>query len=319
MTQRPWPPQADESRDIKLSVIIANYNRRELLARCLGSIYEHAPDCAFEVLVVDDASADGSAEMVEASFPQVKLLQNPANLHYARSNNRALSVARGTYVYLLNNDTLVRAHALDRMVTFLDVHPDVGAVGSRLLNADGSTQVSAKALPSALSAVFGAKSFISRMFPGNSWTRKELLHLDSDLITPKPAGYVSGASFIVRRRVIDEIGMLDDRFFYFIDADYCKRVWDQGWGVYYLPAAEIVHFAHEGGSLITRRRRFRALLEFHVGAYLYFDKHYRGWWWRKTKWLVAAVLGVRLACSLMLQLLEEVHWSRQERASATIA
>jgi len=124
-------------KGIVLSIIIANYNAKALLAGCLESIYRHPPTRAFEVFVIDDASSDGSSAMVEEHFPQVHLLRNAHNVHYSTSNNRALDVAQGQYVYLLNNDTVMLPEALDAMMIFLDQHPQVGAVGSRLFNGDG--------------------------------------------------------------------------------------------------------------------------------------------------------------------------------------
>src|SRR3954447_5968387 len=136
-----------------ISVIIATYNARQLLADCLDSIAANPPSEPYEVIVVDDASADGTSEMVRTRFPDVRLLRNEINRHYAFSNNRAFECARGQYLLLLNNDTVVLPRALDRMVEFLREHPEAGAVGCRLLNEDGSLQWSVKSLPNPASAL----------------------------------------------------------------------------------------------------------------------------------------------------------------------
>jgi GT2 family glycosyltransferase len=295
------------SRPLVLSIIIANYNARDLLVGCLESIYRHPPTTPFEVLVVDDASSDGSAEAVSARFPQVQLLRNARNVNYGASNNRALGLARGRYVYLLNNDTVVLAHALDAMIAFLDECPAAGAVGSKLLNGDGTIQASVKSLPSAASAVFGARSIVARLFPNNPFTRKELLHLGRDLTRPFTAGLVSGASVMIRREVIRQVGELDERFFYHIDADYCRRIWDAGWKVYYLPSASVVHLGHRGGSMVSIRRRVRSIVEFHRGSYIYFRKHDARSAWHPVHVLAVGGLSARFVASLLLQLAKELR------------
>ena len=297
---------APEAETPVLSIIIANYNGHDVLADCLVSIYNNPPQASFEVLVVDDASSDGSAEMVQAQFPQVRLLQNETNVHYGRSNNQALERAQGQYVYLLNNDTQMLPQALDTLLAFLQAHPAVGAVGSKLLNADGSIQASVKTLPSLTSGLFGARSFITKLFPRNPLSRQHLLHLSRDMSKPFPAGYVSSASVMIRREVVQAVGGLDERLSYHVDADYCKRIWDAGWEVYYLPAASVIHFNHKGGTMVSPRRRFQSVVEFHRGSYIYFCKHQMKSAWHPLHVLVVIGLGVRFVASLVLQTVKEL-------------
>lgn len=291
---------------ITVSIIIANYNGRDLLAGCLESIYRHAPSSPFEVFVVDDASSDNSAEMVRERFPKVHLLRNERNVHYGASNNRVFGLARGRYVYLLNNDTLMLPHALDAMTVFLDECPTAGAVGSKLLNGDGTIQASVKSLPCAMSALFGARSLVTKLFPNNRFTRSHLLHLGSEMTRPFTAGYVSSASIMIRREVIRQVGGLDERLSYHVDADYCKRIWDAGWAVYYLPTASVIHLDHKGGTMVSRKRRFKSVVEFHRGSYIYFRKHQM----RSPRYpmhlLILGGLSVRFAVSLLLQLWKEL-------------
>ena len=297
-----------------LSIIIANYNGRELLAGCLKSIYQNPPRCGFEIFVVDDASSDGSYEMVKERFPGVQLLQNEKNVHYGKSNNRALDRAHGRYVYLLNNDTVMLPRALDEMVQFLDQHPKVGAVGSKLLNGDGTIQASVKTLPCAMSGLFGARSIITRLFPNNRFSRQHLLHLSRDMHGPFRAGYVSSASILIRREVIQQVGYLDERLSYHIDADYCKRIWDAGWEVYYLPTATVIHFDHKGGTMVSFKRRFKSVVEFHRGSYIYYCKHQMTSPWHPMRLLVVIGLGVRFVFSLLLHLTKEILGSGQKRS-----
>jgi hypothetical protein len=137
--------QFDES-EVRISIIIANYNARDLLEDCLNSIYQQDSRYPFEVLVVDDHSSDDSFEMVKTRFPQVRTYRNEANLHYAASNNRMFDIAKGRYLFLLNNDTIVEPGAVDVLVDFMEAHPEVGCAGSKLLNEDGSIQESVKTL-----------------------------------------------------------------------------------------------------------------------------------------------------------------------------
>jgi hypothetical protein len=273
---------------IALSVIISSINTRELLSNCLQSIYRNPPGEPFEIIVVDDASTDGTSEMVRARFPGVRLSRNEINRGYTFSNNRAFDQARGQYLLLLNSDTIVLPQALDSMLAFLRMHPEAGVVGCRLLNEDGTIQGSVKSLPNPGSALFGARSILSRMFPNNRFTRKHLLHLGRDMTTPSivDAGYVSGASAMMPRKVVDEVGYLDTRLFYHVDADHCKRIADAGYQCWYLPAANVIHLFHKGGTTASTRLRFRSLLTFEFHSYIYYRKHLQRSVWSPMRILV---------------------------------
>jgi N-acetylglucosaminyl-diphospho-decaprenol L-rhamnosyltransferase len=290
---------------VVLSIIVSSYNARDILERCLRSIYENPPGLSFEIIVVDDASTDGTSEMVSRCFPDVRLLRNDTNRHYASSNNRAISRANGRYIYLLNNDTIMLPHSLDRMVAFLSKHPDAGAVGSKLLNSDGSVQWSVKSLPNPGSALFGARSVLTRMFPNNPISRKHLLHMGRDLSQPFVAGYVSSASMMMPREVVSKIGELDRRLSYHVDADYCKRIADAGYKTYYLPPATVIHLDHQGGTMVDRRRRFRSLVEFHMGSYIYYRKHLQRSRWSPMHALVIIGLFSRFLFCFAFRLASE--------------
>jgi N-acetylglucosaminyl-diphospho-decaprenol L-rhamnosyltransferase len=286
---------------VTLSVIISTYNARQIVVDCLQSIYQNPPSEPFEIIVVDDASADGTSEVLRSRWPEVHLLRNDINRHYAYSNNRAIDQARGQYLLLLNNDTIVLPQALDHMVDFLRQHPEAGAVGCKLLNEDGTTQWSVKTLPCFGSALFGARSIITRLFPNNPYSRKHLQHLGRDMTKPFVAGYVSSACVMLPRQVVDEVGYLDERLSYHVDADYCKRVWNTKSKCYYLPTVEIIHLNHKGGTMVSRRRRFRSLVEFHIGSYIYYHKHVRASAWSPMQVVVATGLAARFLVSLAVQ------------------
>jgi GT2 family glycosyltransferase len=286
MTDRKPIGDGGAARTVTLSVIISTYNAREVLGDCLQSIYQSPPNEPYEIIVVDDASADGTSEMVRARFPEVRLLRNEINRHYTISNNRAFDQARGQYLYLLNNDTIVLPQALDRMLAFLREHPEAGAVGSRLLNEDGTTQWSVRLLPDMGSALFGGRSIVTRILPNNRYSRKRFLHLVRDMTRPFIAGYLSGASKMMPRKVIDEVGYLDSRMFYHVDADYCKRIAEAGYKCYYLPTAIVIHLNHKGGTMVSPRLRFRSLASFHVDSYIYYRKHLQRSAWSPMRIIV---------------------------------
>lgn len=275
-----------------LTIIISCYNTRDVVADCLRSIGQNPPSDPYEIILVDDASSDGTSEMVRSTFPEVQLLRSEINRHYAHSNNWALDHARGRYVLLLNNDTIVLPGALDAMIAFLREHPDAGAVGCKLLNEDGTIQWSVKSLPNPAATIFGARSIVAKWLPNNRFTRQHLLHIGRDMTRPFVAGFVSGAASMMPHAVIKEVGYLDTRFFYHIDADYCKRIADAGYKCYYLPTAAIIHLNHRGGTMTSPAARFRSLMMFEVWSYRYYRKHIQGSSWSPMQVVVA--LGLSL-------------------------
>jgi N-acetylglucosaminyl-diphospho-decaprenol L-rhamnosyltransferase len=276
--------------DIVLTIIISCYNDGDLVADCLRSIYQNPPTEPYEIILVDDASSDGTSEMVGSAFPEVRLLRNDVNRHYTYSNNRALDQACGTYVLLLNSDTIVLPQALDVMTDFLRKHPEAGAVGCKLLNEDGTIQWSVKSLPNPAAAVFGARSILTKWFPNNRFSSQHLLHIGRDMTQPFVAGLVSSAASMMPRSVIKEVGYLDVQFFYHVDADYCKRIADAGYKCYYLPTAAIIHLNHKGGTMPSLSARFRLLMMFEIWSYRYYRKHIQTSWWSPMQ--IVVVLGL---------------------------
>ncbi len=242
---------------LDLSVIIVNWNTRDLLDQCLRSIYSTSQDLVFETLVVDNGSADDSLAMVRQHFPQVRLVENQANVGFARANNQGIRLSQGRYVLLLNSDTIVLPHALKEMVRFGDTRPDAGIVGCKLLNGDGSLQESWASFPTFWSEVLG-RNFRARRLVG-----KMLLTYEVD--------WVGGACLLARRAAIDEVGLLDESYFmYSEETDWCFRMTQQGWKVYYLPDVEVVHLG--GGS--ASRANVIQLVRLYESKIRFFRKHY---------------------------------------------
>ena len=292
---------------LDLSVIIASYDTRDLLEANLRSIFEHPPRCSFEVIVSDDASHDGSPAMVRERFPMVVLRVNEVNSGYARTNNRAIELARGRYLFLLNCDAVVKPGTLDVLVEFMDANPRAGAAGPLILNEDGSIQASVKALPSFRSAFVGKRSWIHRWFRSSPLVQRELLVTDVVPNTPSfQAGYVSSAAVIIPRATADRVGEWDPKLWWFIDADYCKRIHDAGYEVWCVPSAQIVHMEHRGGTLRGRRRRFWAIYKFHQGAWIYWRRYSGYGIGHVLTWLTAVGIVTRAALSMLIQVGKEI-------------
>lgn len=231
---------------MKLSIIIVNRNTKNLLKKCLKSIYSETKNIDFEVFVVDNASQDGSIEMVEKEFcksglyPDIHLIQNKKNLGFARANNQAIRKSRGEYILLLNPDTQILNQAIEKSISFLDTRLEIGILGCKLLNPDGSIQPSCRTYPTFLSqAIILLK--LHNLFPKFLPIRKYYM-LDFDHCQAREVDQVMGAFFLIRKKVIDEIGLLDEKYWiWFEEVDFCRRARKAGWKIYFWPKAQIIH------------------------------------------------------------------------------
>lgn len=254
-----------------LSICIVNWQTRELLRACLRALANHPPERATEIIVVDNASTDGSAEMVASKFPQVRLLRNDANLGYARATNQALGEARGDLLLLLNPDAEVRAGALAAICRFMGTHPDAGAAGCRLLNPDGTVQRSCRSFPTP-GALFLDVIGLWRLFPGNRVLgRYRMTWFDHAQVAEVDQPMAS--ALCLRRAAIERVGALDEQFpIFWNDVDLCWRLRAAGWKAYFCPDAQVVH--RLGAS--TRQARARVIVDSHRGLIRFYRKHYRG-------------------------------------------
>jgi GT2 family glycosyltransferase len=254
-----------------LSVIILSYNTRDLLEQSLRTVAEAASGINAELFVVDNASRDGSADMVAEKFPGVRLIRNEKNLGFAAGNNVALRLVTGRYVLLLNSDTIVRQDTLSCLMSFLEVHPEAGAAGCKILNPDGSLQLSCRrGFPTptaALAKLFG----LSRLFPNSArFARYNLTYLDPDDINEVDA--LSGSCMMVRKEAVDQAGMLDEDYFFFgEDLDWCFCIRQAGWKIFYVPETEIIHFKGES----SRAEEMRVLYRFYQAMSIFATKHMR--------------------------------------------
>ena len=271
-----------------LSICIVNTNNRDLLRDCLKSVYENTKEASFEVILVENASADGSLEMVEAEFPQVLLIVNRKRLGFSENNNLAMKQAAGRYFLLLNEDTCVRPGALDILVRFMDAHPEAGAVGGTLYNPDGTVQYTGKMRPTMMAAIFISLG-LQRLFPDNRYTREYFHHKDS-YGEAEEVDHINGACLLARRETVEEVGYLDERFFMAAqDVDWCLRMKDAGWKIYYVPKAEIVHY--RGKST----KGYRMVWIYHKSLFIFYNKHYAKRHIFLYNWMIYLALALRLA------------------------
>jgi GT2 family glycosyltransferase len=257
---------------VKLSVIIVNYNVRPFLESALVSVQKAMMGIEGEVIVVDNASDDGSAEMLRQRFPDVRLIVNERNLGFAAANNLALRDSSGNYVLLLNPDTLVQEDTLRVMADFLDNHPEVGLAGCKVLNSDGSFQLACRRSFPTPWVAFTKIAGLSSMFPRLPFfARYNLTYLDPESAYEVDA--VSGSFMFVRRKAIETVGGLDEQFFmYGEDLDWCFRIKQEGWKIYYTPATQIIHY--KGQS--ARRSDIDEVKLFYEAMHLFVKKHFKG-------------------------------------------
>ena len=246
-----------------LSVIIVNWNTRDLLCQCLDSLFQKVKEIDTEIFVVDNGSTDGSVVAVREKFPGVRLIENPVNLGFAKANNQALSVSKGRYLLLLNPDTQVKDEAIERMLSFMSAHVEAGLVGAQLLNADESKQNSIANFPSLATELLN-KSLLRRLFP-EKFPGKE-----TDYAGPIEVDSVIGACMMVRRDATEQVGLLDEDYFLFMEeTDWCYRMRNAGWKIYHIPQAEIFHF--QGKS--AEAEKGKARIEYYRSRYHYFRKN----------------------------------------------
>jgi GT2 family glycosyltransferase len=252
-----------------IDIIIVNYNSTDHLLNCLGSVEKHLNSLCAKIFVQDNASTDGICR-IATEFPQVILDINFENLGFGKAVNRALYQGNSDFIILLNPDTLISEGFFETCLEFMQKNPDVGIMGPQILDHDGRLQNSARAFPTPLTAFFGRSSFLSRKFPKNPITSRNLLSLKSDGKTPMPVDWVSGACMMIRRKAFEDVGGFDERFFmYWEDADWCRRMTDAGWKVMYYPKASVYHYV--GGS--SEKSVFRSVIEFDKSVYRLFEKY----------------------------------------------
>jgi len=269
-----------------ISIIIVNWNTRELLKNCLAAINDTVrEEISFEVIVVDNASADGSVAMLRESFPAVRVLENLENRGFGAANNQALRVMNGRYALLLNSDAVLCEQAVARLFAFMESHPDVAMACGQLLNADGSRQNSIANFPNVLTLLMNT-SLLEYLFPTRFPSKRY------HCVGPREVDSGIGACLMVRRQAIDAVGMFDERYFFFFEeTDWALAMRKAGWKSFQVPEAQIYHL--QGQSI---GRNINSRKEFYRSRYQFFRK----WKSRPVYLLFRTVIIFRLAINFVL-------------------
>lgn len=257
---------------VKLSVVIVNYNVKHFIEQCLFSVLKAAQHVSCEVFVVDNNSVDGSVGLIKSKFPQITLIENKSNTGFSVANNQAIRLARGEYVLLLNPDTVVQEDTFVKTVTFMDEHPDAGGLGVKMLDGQGNfAPESKRGLPTP-SVAFYKMFGLSRLFPhSRKFGKYHLTYLPENEVNE--VDVLSGAFMLMRRSVLDEIGLLDETFFmYGEDIDLSYRITKAGYKNYYFPFTQIIHYKGES----TKRSSINYVLIFYKAMAIFSKKHFSG-------------------------------------------
>ena len=280
---------------LDLTIIIANYNTRDLLHSCLDSIFRYTDGISFEVVCVDDASPDGSADMVAEQFPQVILIRNPERRLYARNHNAGMRIALGRYACHLDSDTLLTSNAMAAMVRFMDEHPHVASCGPKLLNGDGSVQHCIRGFVGAEIFILQALNW-HKLFP-HSRMMNQYYNADFDYAQARQVQSIGTTAYMMRRVTWENAGMFDERFGQFmVDLAYNFTLNQRGYQVWYTPCAEIIHY----GSRSIGQNPVAALRD-ETEAFVLFNESYS---YFHQNWLFKKLVRLALTARLCLRLTE---------------
>ncbi len=301
---------------VDLSIVIVSWNVRDLLRQCLRSILADLSACQLanlqtcEVIVVDNVSTDGSAEMVQAEFPDVHLTVNAENRGFPAANNQGLAIAEGRYALILNPDTEVVGDALATMVAYADANPDVGVVGPQLLNDDGSVQSSRRRFPNLATALFEStwlQACASRRLLQRYYVQDQPDDATLDV------DWVMGAALMVRQEAIEQVGPMDEGYFmYSEELDWCKRFKDAGWRVVYLPSAQIVHYGGKSSDQVVTSRH----IHFQCSKVRYFRKFHGRFVGELLRWFLLGNYAWQLGLEGAKWLVGHKRPLRAERVAA---
>jgi N-acetylglucosaminyl-diphospho-decaprenol L-rhamnosyltransferase len=280
-----------------LTILIVTWNSWGDLKRCLESIRTSGSG-EVEVLVFDNGSIDGTAEKVRLQFPEVRLEQSPVNLGLPPAVNRGLRAARGEYVMLLDVDTEVKPGTPSRLLEFLHRRPDIALVAPRIYTPEGAIEPSARNLPSAMSGLFGRQSILTRLLPGNPFSRRYLAPQNLERTEPFRIEQVSAACMFMRRSLVDEVGPWDEEYrCYWVDSDWCAQIKRAGKTVYCVPDVGIVH--HENNRAGKKKSTWR-IRHFHIGAYRFYRKYHSLGAFDPRALFAATALSARAVVMLLL-------------------
>lgn len=294
--------------------MIVNWNTCDITRDCLKSVYEQTKDMGYEVIVVDNASTDGSIEMIKSEFPSVTLIENKENRGFAAANNQGIAVSHGQYVLLLNSDTVILDNAIDKTVAFAASQPEAGIVSCRVLNPDKTLQPTCFMFPSILNMILST-TYLYKMFPNNKffgrermswWDRNDVREVDT----------VTGCFMLVKREAIEQVGLMDEQFFmYGEETDWCYRFKEAGWKVMFTPCAEIIHLGGQSSKKIAKIATDMGL-QLRGSILQFIHKHRPRWEYVLACFLVWLFCAVRIpfwfVCFIFSRQNRKYNWRRMK-------
>ena len=253
-----------------LDIFYINYNSSDLIVKSIASIHQNNGTQPFNVFVWDNNS-DDNVNQIKNLYPDTELFVSRNNVGFSKGINQLLEKSSSEYLVFLNPDTeVINNNLLDKSINFLEANPDVGVIGPKVLNGDSTIQGSARKFPTPLTSLFGRTSLLTKLFPRNSISAKNICTINNSCIDPIEVDWVSGACMFARREAIEAVGGFDERFFlYWEDADLCRRIWDAGWKVIYYPEIEIYHFVGKSSNFSP----YRSICHFHKSCYYLCEKN----------------------------------------------
>jgi N-acetylglucosaminyl-diphospho-decaprenol L-rhamnosyltransferase len=276
-----------------VAIILVNWNTCQLTVACIESLPAALGSYQAEIWVVDNASQDTSVEHIRQYYPHVHLIENNENRGFAAANNQAIQASESRYVLLLNTDTLAKPGSIAALIQFAEQHERAGMVGPMLLNPDGSYQGSFAPQPTIQTELLSAAGIGVRLF--GRWYPNAS---PAQATVAQQAGYIQGACMLVRRSVIDQVGLMDEHYFmYSEEPDWCLRMMSSGWQIWYTPMAQIIHY----GGQSTRQRRREMLIALYRSKVRFFSKHY-------------GQQVARVFCVLLLAILRVKHYAQRIQA-----
>ena len=268
--------------EMDITFVIVNWNTKDLLLQCVAAIYQTTTGRKFEIIVVDNGSRDGSVDALQQKFPQVSCIVNPENRGFGTANNQALAVMQGRYAVLVNTDATLTPGAVDTLFTFIESHPEVGMACGQLINPDGSKQNAHASFPSLLT-LMANESLLRWLLPFKYPSK--YLHYDQ----PLPVDSCIGACMIVRKTAMNQVGLFDERYFFFFEeTDWARQFRQKGWPIYFVPQAQIIHTQGQtaGAEVLARKL-------FYFSRYQYLRK-----WHPRQYPMMKAIIATRLCTNV---------------------
>jgi len=293
-----------------LSVVIAAWNSWRFLPDCLEAI-QTENSLHREIIVVDNGSSDGTVAHLREHYPEVLVVRNATNEGHSRAINRGLRLARGTYVLILDADTIASPGVAMQLVEFLDGRPEVVIAAPKMLNGDGTIQETARSFPKPINALFGRQTVLSRLFPSNRFSLEYVGRKNADTEEPYEVDWVSSACLTFRRGLVERVGFWDQGFRgYWVEADWCKQAHAAG-KIYCVPRARVTHFYQNRAG---KKKGVRRIIDFHYGAHRFYWKHYTRGLLDPRSIVAAAALALRAAPLIVADWLRQ---PKEEKAPAS--